>query len=1077
MKKMVPFFGALCASAMLAAAAPATPSIPWIAAPALDGKLDDAAWGQAWKGQLVDIQSGKQPAHPTAVLLGRDQDNLYIAFDCSEPEPAKIKRQFTHIEERDNAIYSDDCVEILLDPLGADTSAGYHFAVNSAGIFYDALAGNPAFDSHLKAVCRTEADRWIAEVAIPFADLGVTPGGAELLKINLGRERQAVPAEYSCLKAGPGGFSDESHFIAFRPAAQDGKLPPVTFMALGSGAAPKAIFANTLPGKQTFRVALEFLDADHQAFRKFNLKTKPGVPTEFEYRLSDKKPPTAIRLSVAEDKDNGRELYANVFELPKAARSVRRTLTVERPLFDSLLSQEAKPDFGFAGFQWMFGIGEDGGMSTFALQYGLPYSGEDYARENKATGMANLTNSVMIDWANAAAHGDKNNIPLAVMPRPLQENVKSGLPYALSIVPEIQKMYLDEVRKLASGKNVKALYIGDEMSECIEIGLIKAFRKFPGNPELQAIDAEIKAKYGQDKYGIPASLEMTDPLGWIAYRRWLNAAMVKLFHEAYRTAKAANPAIVVIAEDPAGHQTKIYGFADWKGSFDIVTHQLYPRGSQYVDSFGFLTKYLTDLTGAKDVWPCPHIEEYGATFTPDEVLDKLSSSVRCGATGFHYYLSDTTGRRGGKKYMVHEYWGAPDRYQVEIAAQKKLAAMPRLQYPAPDAAVFTATDSLRAQPGIQLKVAPEFDIHLHGFMGYGAGVWYRFINELTLNNLQQYKFIATVENEYADDATLNALKQYVEAGGTLLVLNPFAFSFTPEGQSLDAVRAAFTGIAAVKKTSGAQLLEYQGKNLPASGLPTGALTPAPGAKVIGKLDDGNPGMVEYSLGKGKVITLAVNPCVRKLAGSKPWTEFFHQFAVAAGCRADQDIWRFKLPDALVQKLPLPAGQCLTNNAVIWRQFQPLQPNNAGTGGTYTLTPEPDSIKDRASGAIAFDQGKLTDRPRAIAADSAYGGKGNWQEWVIGYKTSAPIAIDCRWEKPMPVAAVKFWVQGAWRDAKIIIGSKTYEFPCDPAAAASSNDIREITLALPEAVAADQLTVQIAGMAGSLVIAEMEIWTK
>ncbi|NMA21079.1 MAG: hypothetical protein GX927_10920 [Lentisphaerae bacterium] len=1051
--------------------------IPWIAAPTLDGILDDAAWKNAWRGELVELKEGGAPQQPTQVMMGRNQTHLYVAFLCQEPEPGKIKRQFTHIEERDNAVYTDDCVEIFIDPFGTDTRKGYHFAINSAGIFYDALAGNPGYESSLKAACRINKQDWIAEIAIPFADLSITPQGAELFRINLGRERYASGIEYSCLRPGPGGFSDANHFITFRPAPEKDQVPPVTVEAVGSSTQPKAVFANTLPGNESYEIKIEFLDAKHRTFRMFNLSTKADAPAVLEYSGSEKNAPAVIKWTFPAGTGAGAKLYSNQIELPGKISTPRRTILIERPLFKELLGQEKKPDFGFAGFQWMFGIGIDTGMMVFALQNALPYSGEEYARHIKTTGMACLTNSVMIDWANTKAHCAKYEIPLIVMPRPLQQNVKSGIPYNLWGVPEIKEMYLEEVRKLAKGENVKALYIGDEMSEVLELKLIEEFQKKPDHAGLKEVDAIIKQEFGQGKYGIPTSLEMSDPLGWIAYRRWLNKSLVELFHETYKTAKAINPDIVVVSDDPIGSQNKIYSYADWRGAVDIVTHQLYPRNNQHVDSFGFLTKRLKDLTGAADVWPVPHVEEYGASFTPSEVLDKLSSCVRGGATGFHYYLGDTTGSRSGKKHMVHEYWGAPDRYQVEVSAQKLMASLPRLNFPDPDAAVFSATDSLRAHPGVQLRTASEFDLHLHGLLGYGAGVWFKYINELTLQDLQNYKFIASAENEFIDENTLQSLREYVQAGGVLLLLNPFAFSRTPEGASLAAARTEFTGVADVQRTAAAVSLKYGDMVLPVSGLATAQLSVTPKARILGSLDNGLPGIVESTYGKGRVITLAVNPCVRKTAGNKIWSDFFKAFAKDAGSQVDCDIWRFKLPDSLIEELPVPSGQCITNNAITWRQFQPLQPNNLDVPGYYTLKPEPDRTKDRSSGRKSFKEGKLTDRPRAVVADSAFGGKGRWSEWVIVYKTPEPISILIEWEKKMPVTEVKFWVCGPWRDASVEVGGKTFSFPCPQGYETPGHDVREITLTFPEPQNADTLTVHIAANPESLTIAEFEVWTK
>ncbi len=1049
-----------------------TAEIPLISTPLLDGKLDDSGWKEAWHGELIELKSGKRPANPTHVWLGRDREYLYIAFECFETDVDSIRKQFTHGEERDNAIFTDDCVEIFLDPFGAGGRNSYHFAVNSSGVVYDALAGDATYDSHLKAVSRIGSDRWIAEVAIPFSDLGINPGGAELLRISLGRERPRSRREDSCLKSGAGGFSDDSRFTAFQPAAPDRKPSSLTAELRFRDGKPGGV----LTADRNCRATLEFLDTSRRILRKTELELKPGSPVAFEYNGPMSKRPAFLRITVTGA--DGERLYTNIFDYPEKGENLRRTFRVEKPLYETLFGTARKPDFGFAGFQWMHGSGIDGEMRMFALQFGLSYSGEAFAGEAKSTGMASLTNSSRVEYANIRSHCEKYDIPLLVLPRVKSADVKSGLSYRLLVVPEVRALYLAEVeRGVKAAPNVKGLYLGDEMSEANEKELILAFQKFPDKPELRAIDTEIKRKYGQGKYGIPTSLEEKNPLAWIAYRRWLNDALVDLFHSAYRLAKSVNPDITVVSDDPTARRNFLYAFSDWPGSFDIVTHQLYPRNNPDLDNFGFITKYLTDLTGAGNVWPCAHVEEYGASFSPQEVLDKLSAAVRCGATGFHYYLSDTVGRRAGKKYLVHEYFGAPDRYQAEIAVQKELAKRPRLAFPDADTAIFTATDSLRAYPGPMVTAgAVTSDLFLHGYLSRSIGVWYKFINEQTLQNLAPYRLIAAAETEYIDKQTLAVLRQYVENGGTLLLLNPFSFSRTPEGEELRMARTAMTGIVCAEPSASVRELKYRGQMLPVRGVPAAVLTPAPGAKVTGWLDNGSPGVIEYALGRGKVITLAFNPCQQRLAGNRAWGKFFRTIATEAGCRTDQDIWRFQLPDTLIQSPKPPPGRCLTGNAVFWNKFHPSMPNNITTGGTYTLTPPPNWIQDTAPGPISFEHGKLTDRTRAVTAPSAQLGKSKWTDWVVGYRPDTSFRVEIRFKDFRPVKTVKFWIWGIWRDTVVIAGGKTFRFPVAPADVGSfGHDVHEVTLQLPETVTTNVLTVETAGMNSRLAIAEMEVW--
>ncbi len=1047
-------------------------------APGLDGIIAPGEWNGAFKGKLVELRSGGKPVQDTEYYIGCDRDNLYVAFLCHESKPNEMRRKFTHSEERDNSIYTDDCIEIFCDPFGTPRSGSFHFIVNSNGIIFDSLNSDLAYHSGIKVACKVAPPGWTAEVAIPFVDLGIVPGGGEVIRVGLGRERYSSPQEFSVTKAGKGGFGDPSRWIAFRPIPEGAVIPPVTVYGFGSEINSALLFGNSdASDTKEYKVLVEMLNDKNEILRKYDLKAKPGKVSTFEYRLGRKNKAAGIKLSVMPDSGKGAPVYASTFHFPKSSESAGlKALAVENPIFDELVGTEPKNDYGFFGFQWMFGVGNKGYMQNFARQFAMPYSNYDMCKEFRDTGMANYTNVTMIDWANTTLHGNELNTPLCIMPRVLARNVKCGLSYQLNMVPEIRELYLADVRKLAKGKNVKAMCFGDEMAEVIESRLIEDFIKFPKSKELLVVDAEIKSKYGRGKYGIPKSIEERDPLAWIAYRRYINDKLVELFHQAYKLVKSINPDIVVISDDPVGNQSKVYSYADWKGAYDIVTHQLYPRGRANIDSFGFFTRYLADLTGAKEVWPCAHVEEYGASFTSKETLLKLSSAVRNGATGFHYYLNDTVGRGKKEKYLPHEIMGAPNRYAVEIGAQKLLAKTPYFKKPTTDTAIFTSTDSLRAIPGLMLRNPPDSDIYIFNLLGYGAGVWFRFINERSLENLSQYKFIVTNECEYIEAAALAELRRYVENGGTLLILNPNGLKKTPEGDSLDAERASFTGIVSSKPADAASTMKWLGHTLSVAGARVYSFRTNGETSVAARFDNGAPAVIERKLGKGRVLTMAINPSAPRFAMNQDWRNFFQELSENFGSKTRVDMWRLQLPESLIPEPVTIPGTCITNNFVLWKSFNPTRPNDSECTGSYTLTPAPNKFRDVKTGEISFKEGKLTDRPRAVLGPSACDGASSPADWSVAWETAEPVVIKSRWSEKKPINKVKLFVDGVWRDAKLKIGGKSYSFPCPQDFNKDTMSMREVVMELPSPVETDELQIEISPNPAMFCIAEMEIWS-
>ncbi|MBR4673133.1 MAG: hypothetical protein IKP00_01595 [Victivallales bacterium] len=1068
-------------SSILLVADEAITALPAIKAPVLDGVISEDEWNGSATGVFRENRGWNLPQQPTTWFAACDKENLYFAFKCMESDIAGIRKSFAHIEERDSAIYTDDCIELFIDPFGNDKGGLFHFAVNTNGIIYDDYNGDIAFQSGIKVACKVEKDSWTMEILLPFADLGIVPKGAELLRMNLGRERQGgIRPEYSCLGEGSGGFASRNRLVAFRPLPFGKALPPVTFKALGSPLATELCFCNTdTASKNSFNVIMEPFDKEHNKIRDYRLKTTPGEETVFEYSMVLGTHKLAgYTFKVLDSEDDNKAIYSNMFIFPELAAEKRLlAMAIEKPLFTELLGKAFPPRRDFHGFQWVFGAGNAGNMQQFALQKGLPYSNYDIAKEHKETGMANYANVTMISWLNTNLYCEELKTPIASMPRVLDKNITCGLSFRLLVIPEIRRLWLEDVKTIAS-RGARLIVWGDELAEVLESHMISEYQKMPDNQALKSFDSMIKQKYGQGKYGIPKTIEESNPLAWIAYRRALNDELVSMYREGYKLAKSINPDIIVVSDDPVGNQSKLYSYSDWKDAVDIVTQQLYPKNSPNIDSFGFITRYMATLSGAKEVWPCPHVEEYAASFTPQEVLYKLSGAVRSGATGFHYYLHDTTGANSNKKYLCHERWGAPDRYAVEIGAQKLLATMPRLAFPGYDTAVFTATDSLRAIPGLMFRRPPEQDMYLHGFLGYGAGVNYRFINELTLDNLSQYKLIATVENAYLAREAFNALKQYVHDGGILLVLNQNAFSSTPEGADMKADSAAFTGATAVGDSATPAYFTYAGQKVPVTAIRCAKLKVAPGAIVTAVFANGDPAIIENAFGMGKVFTLAANPCGSKLAGSSEWKSFFLNFCKNCGAKTQCDIWRFQLPDSLLPKQEPIQGKCITNNFVKWEHFNPTTPCNDTITGSYTLSPEPTYSKDSSPGKVPFSKGKLTDRPKAVVGLSACRGKSTWRDWTVAWKDIAePISIKCDWSEPRDISCIKFFVAGTWRDAKLEIGGKSYDFPCPADFNKDPVSVREVIMQLPIPVKETQLNITIAPDKSSLTIAEMEIWSK
>ena len=143
------------------------------APPVIDGKLDEACWAEApvfsdFKTFIPDF--GKVEPQLTRAWIAYDEENLYFAFDCQDPEPEKIK---ANVAPRDASI-QDDWICLNLDSR-YDQQAMYAFYVNPLGIQRDTrfAAGkeDPSIDLVWYSAGKLDARGYCIEVGIPLKSL------------------------------------------------------------------------------------------------------------------------------------------------------------------------------------------------------------------------------------------------------------------------------------------------------------------------------------------------------------------------------------------------------------------------------------------------------------------------------------------------------------------------------------------------------------------------------------------------------------------------------------------------------------------------------------------------------------------------------------------------------------------------------------------------------------------------------------------------------------------------------------------------------------------------------------------
>jgi hypothetical protein len=141
----------------------------------VDGRLDEASWTRA--ACIRDFRHIYDPTRPsrfpTQAALVWDDTHLYVAFDCTDPDP------WGTMTSRDDRLWDEEVVEVFLDPDGD----GLNYAeleVSPNNVVVDLLIPRPRADVNvslrwdiagLQTAVAHVPGSWVAEIAIPWTSL------------------------------------------------------------------------------------------------------------------------------------------------------------------------------------------------------------------------------------------------------------------------------------------------------------------------------------------------------------------------------------------------------------------------------------------------------------------------------------------------------------------------------------------------------------------------------------------------------------------------------------------------------------------------------------------------------------------------------------------------------------------------------------------------------------------------------------------------------------------------------------------------------------------------------------------
>ncbi|HQQ98176.1 MAG TPA: DUF5916 domain-containing protein [Cyclobacteriaceae bacterium] len=146
--------------------------------PKIDGQLNDPAWEEVpWGGGTFrqrEPDAGAVASVQTYFKILYDAHNLYVAFRCVDPEPAKIVQRMSR---RDG--FDGDWVEINIDSY-ADKRSAFSFTSSVSGVKGDEYVSNngdnwdTSWDPIWYLKTSINAEGWVAEIRIPLSQLRFT---------------------------------------------------------------------------------------------------------------------------------------------------------------------------------------------------------------------------------------------------------------------------------------------------------------------------------------------------------------------------------------------------------------------------------------------------------------------------------------------------------------------------------------------------------------------------------------------------------------------------------------------------------------------------------------------------------------------------------------------------------------------------------------------------------------------------------------------------------------------------------------------------------------------------------------
>ncbi len=410
-------------------------------------------------------------------------------------------------------------------------------------------------------------------------------------------------------------------------------------------------------------------------------------------------------------------------------------------------------------------------------------------------------------------------------------------------------------------------------------------------------------------------------LRWLAYSRYVSDRVFAMKREQAALIRRLDPDAVVNPNDYAF----ISGFMPWDytllASFaDVVEGDPYvsfperDRSGRGRYNPGFAAKFLHDLTGRRVriiVQAFPH-SRYNPK--PADLWTWTAQALGTGATDISFFASQNPRFTNPRLY----------RAMLDVARAVRGSRLPAHPYDPEHLVVYAIASEGQAQPhkdgGDRYRTSGDELYSTHALLGALNGAAFAFDADTRLQRepgrLAAARTVWLPRADTLDRPFAEALRDWVRAGGTLIVTDPEAFTRDPRGGSLAGVRQALIG-APLGGRRGGTVLEVEAGAL-AAGSPSEILTlpietkpsrafaavPA-GSAVVARFIDGAPAAFVRPVGRGRVLAFAsdlMSPAA--LDAPLDLARFVRDVQAWAGGALDNPAYAYRIPgDPIPRRLP------------------------------------------------------------------------------------------------------------------------------------------------------------------------------